>query len=118
MRKRSECTRDQRAAKYLKRIVALTGAKQVDNGYLLTVGRRHFLVEHNFVHVISYPGKSTCFSVATDPGMPTAEVVASALLQLKNNPELFEKWRKLYGYIFKANGRNVQRPMMGSSPAG
>jgi hypothetical protein len=37
--------------------------------------------------------------------MPGAEAVASALLQLKNNPKLFEKWRELQGYTFKANGR-------------
>ena len=37
--------------------------------------------------------------------MPSAEVVASALLQLKNNPRLFKKWRKQRGYTFKANGK-------------
>jgi len=53
MRKRTECTPDQRAAKYLKRIAALTVAEQVDNGYLLTAGRKQFLVEYNFLPVIS-----------------------------------------------------------------
>jgi hypothetical protein len=37
--------------------------------------------------------------------MPSAEVVASALLQLKNNPRLFKKWRKQPGDTFKANGK-------------
>jgi hypothetical protein len=37
--------------------------------------------------------------------MPGAEAAASALLQLKNNPRLFEKWRELQGYTFKANGK-------------
>jgi hypothetical protein len=37
--------------------------------------------------------------------MPSAEVVASALLQLKNNPRLFKKWRKQPGSTFKANGK-------------
>ena len=37
--------------------------------------------------------------------MPSAEVVASALLQLKNNPGLFKKWRKQPGCTFKANGK-------------
>jgi hypothetical protein len=37
--------------------------------------------------------------------MPSAEVVASALLQLKNNPSLFKKWRKQPGCTFKANGK-------------
>jgi len=33
-----------------------------------------------------------------------AEVVASALLQLKSNPKLFQKWRRQPGYMFKADG--------------
>jgi len=37
--------------------------------------------------------------------MPRAELVASALLQLKNNPGLFEQWREMQGYTFKADGQ-------------
>jgi len=37
--------------------------------------------------------------------MPSAEVVASALLHLKNNPRLFKKWRKQRGSTFKADGK-------------
>jgi hypothetical protein len=106
MRMRTKCTPAQRAAKYLERIAALTGAKQdYDGSYRLTAGRRHFLVNSRFVCVISDHGKSTCFSVVTDPDMPSAEVVASALLQLKDNPRLFKKWRKQPGSTFKANGK-------------
>ncbi len=106
MRMQTKCTPAERAAKYLKRIAALTGAVQVHgDSYRLRAGRRHFLVDSKFVRVASHPGESTCFSVATDPDMPSAEVVASALLQLKNNPRLFEKWRELRGYTFKANGK-------------
>jgi hypothetical protein len=106
MRKQTKCAAAQRAAKYLKRIAALTGAKQVcGESYRLTAGRMHFLVDSKFVRVISPRSESTCFSVAADPEMPSAEVVASALLQLKNNARLFEKWRELQGYTFKANGR-------------
>jgi hypothetical protein len=69
---------------------ALTGAEQVrGDSYCLAAGRRNFLVDYKFVRDISHHGKSTCFSIATDPDMPSAEVVASALLQLKNNPRLF-----------------------------
>ena len=106
MRMQTKCTRAQRAAEYLKRVAALTGAKQDDDGtYHLTAGGTHFLVDSKFVRVISPRSESTCFSVATDPDMPSAEVVASALLQLKNNPRLFKKWRKQPGYTFKANGK-------------
>lgn len=106
MRMQTKCTPAQRAAKYLKRIAALTGAEQVSgDSYWLRAGRRNFLVDYKLVRVISHDGKSTCFSVAGDPDMPSAEVVASALLQLKNNPRLFKKWRKERGYTFKANGK-------------
>src|SRR5712692_757246 len=106
MRMQTKCTPAERAAKYLKRIAALTGAKQAcGDSYRLKAGRMHFLVDSKFVRVVSHPGESTCFSVATDPDMPSAEVVASALLQLKNNPKLLEKWRELRGYSFKANGK-------------
>ncbi len=106
MRMHAKCTPAQRAAEYLKRVAALTGAEQVrGDSYWLRAGRRNFLVDYQFVRVISHRGKSTCFCVATDPDMPSAEVVASALLQLKNNPRLFKKWRKQPGYTFKANGK-------------
>ena len=96
----------QRAAEYLKRVAALTGAERVrGDSYRLRAGRKNFLVNYKFVRVISRPEKSTCFSVAGDPGMPSAEVVACALLQLKNNPKLFKKWRKEPGRRFKANGK-------------
>jgi hypothetical protein len=62
-------------------------------------------VDYKFVRLMSHHEKSTCFSVATDPDMPSAEVVASALLQLKNNPRLFKKWRKQQGSRFKASGK-------------
>ena len=96
----------QRAAEYLKRVARLTGAEHVHGeSYRLRVGRRSFLVDYKFVRVLSRRGEATCFSVAADPDMPSAEVVASALLQLKNNPGLFEKWRQRQGYTFKANGK-------------
>ncbi len=106
MRKPTKCTPARRATKYLKRIAALTGAKEVcGESYRLTAGRIHFLVDSKFVRVVSPRSESTCFSVAADPDMPSAEVVASVLLQLKNNPRLFGKWRQLRGYTFKANGK-------------
>jgi hypothetical protein len=102
----TKCTPAQRAAEYLKRVAALTGAEQVrDDSYWLRVGRRNFLVDHEFVRLISHHGKSTCFSIAADPDIPSAEVVASALLHLKNNPKLFKQWRKQPGSTFKANGK-------------
>jgi len=37
--------------------------------------------------------------------LPNAEVIASRLLQLKNNPGLFKKWTKQPGSTFKTNGK-------------
>jgi hypothetical protein len=106
MRTRTKCAPARRAAKYLKRIAALTGAKQVcGECYRLTVGPVHFQVDSKFVHVMSPRPESTCFSVAADPDLPSVEVVASALLQLKNNAKLFEKWREWPAQEFKANGK-------------
>jgi hypothetical protein len=94
----------ERAAEYLERIAGLTGAKLDDDGtYHLTVGRMRFRVDYKFV--ISHCGESTCFSVVAYPDIPSAELIASALLQLKNNPRLFEKWRERQGDAFKANGQ-------------
>jgi hypothetical protein len=100
-------TPTERAAEYLKR-VALTGAQRVRSElYYLRAGRRNFLVTYNLVRLISH-GKSTCFSVAGDPDMPGDEVVASALLQLKNNPKLFKKWKKQPDCTFKADGKKFR----------
>ena len=40
--------------------------------------------------------------------MPRQEGIASALLQLKNNPRLFKKWREQPGYPFRANGKTFR----------
>ena len=109
MSKQTKCTPAQRAAKYLKRVAALTGAEQIrGDSYWLRAGHRNFLVDYKSVRLISPHGKSTCFSVAADPDMPSAEVVACALLELKNNPRLFKKWRKQPGSTFKANGKTFR----------
>ena len=106
MRMQTKCTRAQRAAEYLQRVAALTGAKEGDDGtYHLTAGGRHFLVDSKFVRVVSPRSEATCFSVAADLDMPSAEVVASALLQLKSNARLFEKWRDRPAHSFKADGK-------------
>ena len=106
MRRQTKCTPAQRAAVYLKRVAVLTGAKRDDDDtYHLTAGGMHFLVDSKFVRVNSPRFESTCFSVAADLDMPSAEVVASALLHLKNNARLFEKWRDWPAQTFKANGK-------------
>src|SRR6266404_2150361 len=44
MRMQTKCTPAERAAEYLKRVAALTGAEQVrGDSYWLRAGRRHFL---------------------------------------------------------------------------
>jgi hypothetical protein len=74
MRMQTKCTRAQRAAECLRRVAALTGAKEDDDGtYHLTAGGTHFLVDAKFVRVISPRSESTCFSVAADLDMPSAK---------------------------------------------
>ena len=103
MSTQSGSTPAERAAEYLERIAGLTGANLDDDGtYHLTAGRMHFRVDYKFV--ISHCGESTCFSVVAYPDIPRAELIASALLQLKNT-RLFEKWRERQGDAFKANGQ-------------
>ncbi len=102
----TKCTRAQCAAESLRGVAALTGTQEDDDGtYHLTAGGTHFLVDAKFVPVVSPRSESTCFSVAADLDMPSAEVVASALLQLKNNARLFEKWRDWPTHTFKADGK-------------
>jgi hypothetical protein len=96
----------ERPSRYLERIAALTGAERVHGeSYRLAVARKFFLVDSKFVHRLSGRGKSTCFSLVADLDTPRVEIVASVLLQLKNNPKLFKKWRKRPGCPFKANGK-------------
>ncbi len=62
MRIQTKCTRAQRAAEYLKRVAALTGAKQHDDDtYHLTAGGTHFLVDSKFARVIFPRSESMCF---------------------------------------------------------
>lgn len=109
MRPRTKDSSAKRAGEYLRRIARLTGAKQIPGGsYWVRAGHKDFLVNSKFVQLISRRHKSTCFCVANDPDTPSAEIVASALLQLKNNPRLFKKWRKQPGYLFKADGKTFR----------
>ena len=97
-----------RAKTYLRRVVALTGATRMGTGYVLDVGTTRFHVRDRYVRRMrdvadpkcAYEG--SCFY--TVDGMPTAEEIATALLQLKNNPALFDKWAAQSG-VFKADGQ-------------
>ena len=58
MRVQTKYTPAQRAAEYLKRVAALTGAEQVrGESYWLAAGRRNFLVDYKFVRVIWHRAK-------------------------------------------------------------
>jgi hypothetical protein len=98
-----------RAKTYLRRVVALTGATQMGFGYALDVGTTRFHVRNKYVsrmRDVNNPKgayEETCFYSA-DKSMPKAEQIATALLQLKNNPGLFDKWAAQSG-AFKADGQ-------------
>jgi len=97
------------ARSYLRRIVALTGARQMDDTYVLDVGKMRFHVRDRNVkrlRDVTDPGcpyEETCF-YAVPIGMPNVEEIATALLQLKNNPALFDRWAAQSGAC-KADGQ-------------
>jgi hypothetical protein len=101
--------RKDRAKRYLQRIAALTGARQTDDAYVLDVGKMRFHVRHRNVRRLrdtmdpECAFEETCF-YPVHKGMPKAEEIATALLQLTNNPELFDRWAAQSG-AFKADGR-------------
>jgi hypothetical protein len=101
--------RDQ-AQGYLKRIVALTNATQFDDGYLLNVGTNRFHVHDRYVRRLqgakdpTIRFEQTCFFVPNQR-LPRAEQIATALLMLKNDPTLFNKWTVKNGESYKADGR-------------
>ena len=102
--------REHRAQSYLRRIVALTGATQFGSTYVLDVGTTRFEVRHRYVgrlRDLTDPKcayEETCF-YSSHKEMPKAEEIATALLQLSNNPVLFDKWAAQNGEAFKADGK-------------
>jgi hypothetical protein len=98
-----------RAKTSLRRIVALTGATQMGNGYDINVGTTRFHVRDRYVGRLRDMNNSkgayeeTCF-YSVDKSMPKAEQIATALLQLKNNPALFDRWAAQSG-AFRADGQ-------------
>ena len=107
--------RKDRAKTYLRRIVALTGARQKGTCYVLDVGKARFYVRNRYVSRIrdlndpKCAHEETCFYPVHE-GMPKAEEIATALLQLKNNPALFDRWAVRNGLPFKADGELFNRP--------
>jgi hypothetical protein len=101
--------RKDRAKRYLRRIAALTGATQTGNTYVLDVGKMRFRVRDRYVSRLrdmTDPGcalEETCF-YSVHKGMPKAEEIATALLQLMNNPTLFDRWAAQSGAC-KADGQ-------------
>jgi hypothetical protein len=106
--------RKYRAQSYLRRVVALTGATQTGNSYILDVGTTRFHVRARYVgrlRDVRYPKcvyEETCFCLPYKD-MPEAEQIASALLQLRNNPALFDRWAAQAG-AYKADGQGFHCP--------
>ena len=102
------------ARAYLRRIVALTGATQMGGDYVLDVGTARFHVRDRYVRRLRDAAdpkcacEETCF-YPVHKGMPKAEEIATALLQLANNPALFDKWAVQNGLAFKPDGQVFTR---------
>jgi hypothetical protein len=103
-----------RAKAYLRRIVALTGATQMRDEYVLDVGASRFHVRDRYVRRLRDAAdpksgyEETCF-YPVHKAMPKAEEIATALLQLANNPALFDRWAVQNGQPFKADGQMFNR---------
>ena len=106
---------EQRAETYLRRIVALTGATQTGSSYVLNVGKARFHVRDRNVTRIpdganpTWARWETCFHLAHQD-MAEKEQIATMLLQLKNNPWLFDSWAIKPEKAFKADGHMFNRP--------
>ncbi len=103
-----------RAKTYLRRVVALTGGTQTDDGYILDVGKTRFHVRDRYVRRLrdainpECEYDETCF-YSVQRRMAREEEIATVLLQLKNNPALFDKWAIRDGAAFKADGQVFTR---------
>lgn len=104
---------EDRAEACLRRIIELTGATQVGRHYcVLDVGNTRFEVHDSYVSRAPIAAGSTggakslaggtCFYIPNHY-MPVSEKIATALLQLKNNPALFDRWAAQNG-TFKPDG--------------
>lgn len=106
---------EERAETYLRRIVALTGATQMGSSYVLNVGKMRFRVRDRFVARIpdgadpTWARWETCFHPAHQD-MAETQQIATVLLQLKNNPGLFDSWAIKREVAFKADGQMFHRP--------
>ena len=99
-----------RAKAYLRRAVALTGATQMGGEYVLDIGTARFYVSYRYVRRLRNAADSICACEETcfypvHKGMPKVEEIATALLQLANNPMLYDKWAVKNGLAFKADGQ-------------
>ena len=97
-----------------RELAALTGATQMDDAYIVDVGKMQFRVGYRYVRRLrdvtdpECAYEETCF-YPVHKGMPKAEEIATALLQLTNNPALFDKWAVQNGLAFKADGQVFTR---------
>jgi hypothetical protein len=110
----------QRAQNYLRRIVALTGATQKGNCCFLEVDKTQFCLRSGHVTRLrdvidpKCASEETCFYPAYKD-MPKAEQIATALLQIKNNPALFDRWAVERSLAFKADGQVFTRTQRSTS---
>lgn len=99
-----------RADTYLHRIIALTGVTQMSDVYVLDVGKTRFHVRKRYISRLKDTTdvkgayEETCF-YPVHKGMPSAEEIATALLQLANNPSLFDKWTVHRNLPFKSDSQ-------------
>jgi hypothetical protein len=105
--------RKYRAQRYLRRIVALTGATQIGGSYALQVGTTRLRVRDRYVRRVQdvtnpKRGYEETRFYPAHKEMPRAVQIATALLQLKNTPALLDGWAAQSGAL-KAGGQAFTR---------
>ena len=118
---------EDRAEAYLSRIIELTGATQMGRHYcVLDVGNTRFEVHDSYVSRAPIMAGSTAAAKPAAGGtcfyipnyyMPVSEKIATALLQLKNNPALFDRWAAQNG-TFKPDGKLFRYLNQSQTPSG
>src|SRR5580704_12545206 len=92
----------------------LPAPRKIGGSYALQVGTTRFQVRDRYVRRVQdvtnpkCAYEEACFYPAHKE-MPKAEQIATALLQLKNNPALFDGWVARNHVAFKANGEVFTR---------
>lgn len=97
-----------KSLKNLALVVQAVGAKNIHMSeswpgpYVLKVKKQFFRVDHTQVYSTTKDGELASGTCIQSGALPPAEVIATLLLLLKHDPQLFERWRNDNGTYYGA----------------